>query len=179
MVHKEIKQKKCCACQEPFTPFSSLSKACSPICALRLVDLANEKKDKARFKIKKELLKTRGDWLREAQANFNKFIRLRDEDQVCISCQNPPKKKNAGHYRSVGSCPELRFNELNVHLQCEHCNTYLSSNAIEYRKNLIIKIGADMVDWIEGPHDPLKLTINDIKELKKEYAIKCKELEKL
>ena len=173
---KPIKQKKCRSCRNLFTPFSSLSKACSPSCALNLVDLANEKKDKQSLKIRKELLKTRGDWLKEAQAIFNRFIRLRDEDHVCISCQKPPKKKNAGHYRSVGSCPELRFNELNVHLQCEHCNTYLSSNAIEYRKNLAVKIGQDKLEWLEGPHEPLKLTINDIKELKKKYTAKIKEL---
>ena len=49
---KEIKQKPCKACGELFTPFSSLSKACSPICALRLVDLANEKKEQKHKELK-------------------------------------------------------------------------------------------------------------------------------
>ena len=130
---------------------------------------AQEKKRKSEIKNKKEALKTRGDYAKEAQIEFNRFIRLRDNGCNCISCQKPPKKKNAGHYRSVGSSPELRFEPLNCHLQCEHCNTYLSSNAIEYRINLVKKIGQKSVDWLEGPHEPKKYTIDQLIGIKKKY----------
>lgn len=175
----ELKKKKCHQCKKPFTPFSSLAKTCSVECSIIHVRGERVKKQRSQDKIKKELLKTRGDWLIELQAIFNQFIRMRDEGGVCISCQKPPKKKNAGHYRSVGACPELRFNELNVHLQCEHCNTSLSANLINYRINLIKKIGVQNVEYIEGPHEPLKLTIPEIKDLKVEYRAKIKELELL
>ena len=176
----KIKNKKCKACQELFTPFSSLSKACSPVCALKIVDDANKKKEKRQLKIRKDLLKTRVDWLREAQAIFNKFIRLRDEKEPCISCgRHHVGQYHAGHYRTIGSSPELRFNELNVHKQCSACNNHKSGNIVEYRLNLINKIGSKALDELEGPHEPLKLSIDDIKELKKEYARKYKELERL
>ena len=81
---------------------------------------------------------------------------------------------NAGHYRSVGSCPELRFNEENCFLQCEHCNSYLSGNIIEYRKRLADKMGAYKVEWIEGKHEPLKLTIDEIIKLISVYKEKIK-----
>ena len=140
---------------------------------------AKEKKQKAEIKKKKEALKTRGDYAKEAQIEFNRFIRMRDYGQNCISCQKPPKKKNAGHYRSVGSSPELRFEPLNCHLQCEHCNTYLSSNAIEYRINLVKKIGQNKVDWLEGKHDPKKYTIEDLKNIKAKYKKLANDLEKI
>jgi len=175
----ELKKKKCHQCKKPFIPFSSLAKTCSVECSIIHVRGEKVKKQRRQDKLKKELLKTRGDWLRELQTIFNQFIRLRDEGGVCISCQKLPKKKNAGHYRSVGACPELRLNELNVHLQCEACNTSLSGNLINYRINLIAKIGIKNVEYIEGPHEPLKLTIPDIKDLKVVYRDKIKEMESL
>ena len=84
---------------------------------------------------------------------------------------------NAGHYRSVGSCPELRYEELNCHLQCEHCNSYKSGNIEHYRPSIINKIGIDKVEWIEGPHLPKKYTIDDLKEIIAAYKARCKELE--
>ena len=137
---------------------------------------AQEKKERKVMREAKEKLKSRGEYAKEAQTAFNAWIRERDGGQVCISCQKPPKKKNAGHYRSVGAAPELRFEPLNVHLQCEHCNTYLSSNAIDYRINLIKKIGADKLEWLEGPHEPKKYTIDDLKQIKADYKAKLKEL---
>ncbi|RUM32065.1 MAG: hypothetical protein DSY42_01725, partial [Aquifex sp.] len=103
---------------------------------------------------------------------FNRYIRERDKNETCISCGRVPKKRNAGHYRSVGACPELRFEPLNVNLQCEHCNTFKSGNAIEYRINLVKKIGLERVEWLEGPHEPAKWSIDEIKAIKKEYADK-------
>jgi len=138
---------------------------------------SRERKAKKQQREDKRRLKTRSQWLKDAQAVFNKYIRLRDESDLCISCQRPPKKKNAGHYRSVGACPELRFEELNVHLQCEHCNSYKSGNAIDYRINLVKKIGLDKVEWLEGPHEAKKYTIEEIKDAILTYKQKIKYIE--
>lgn len=75
-----------------------------------------------------------GEWTREVQVEFNRFIRARDANQPCISCgRQSGAKRNAGHYRPVGACPELRFCEINCHVQCEHCNSYNSGNLSLYR----------------------------------------------
>ena len=139
------------------------------------------KAEKKRLKERKEKLKSRAEWLRDAQAVFNKFIRLRDKDQPCISCGRYHEGQwHAGHYRSVGACPELRFCELNVHKQCAPCNDHKSGNIIEYRINLVNKIGADKVAWLERQdHEPKKYTIEDCKEIIKHYKAKIKELEVL
>ncbi len=179
---------RCKECKEKFDVKYSFQKFCmkKDECISAHVEFAKEQKykqkQKAWNKRKKEIkekIKTRSDYLKEAQSVFNKFIRLRDKDEPCISCKKPLKTNatDAGHYRSVGGCPELRFNELNNHAQCVFCNRYLSANLINYRINLIKKIGLEDVEFLEGNHEPLKLSIDEIKAIKAKYKKKCKELE--
>jgi len=176
-----MKQKKCKVCKNPFTPGLPLQRVCNYQCA---IDLANQRKDRQERTRKaavrrsdKERLKTRADHLREAQAAFNQWVRLvKDKDQPCISCgtQKPDIQYHASHYRSVGACPELRFEPLNVWKSCSKCNKWLSGNLIPYREALKTK-GVDL-EWLEGPHPPLKLTIDDIKAIKAKYKKLLKDL---
>ncbi|PHS59313.1 MAG: hypothetical protein COB03_03190 [Alteromonas sp.] len=130
-------------------------------------------------KAKKESLKTKGEHLREAQTAFNAYIRLRDAEEPCISCGKfHTGQYHAGHYRSVGSSPELRFEPLNNHKQCAPCNNHLSGNLIKYRINLIEKIGLEKVEWLEGPHEPKRYTIEQIKEIKVHYRKRVREMQK-
>ena len=122
---------------------------------------AKEKAEARRMDREKlKSLKSRSEWLKELQTVFNKFIRLRDAGIPCISC---------GH-------PALRFDPANCHAACSICNNYLSGNLVPYRVALIKKIGQAEVDRLEGPQQPLKLTVEEIKELIKHYKLRCKEL---
>jgi hypothetical protein len=130
-------------------------------------------------KVRKERLKSRADWIKEAQVIFNRFIRARDAGNDCISCgRNTGSKINAGHYLATGSHPHLRFNENNVNLQCEHCNTYKSGNQAAYRPRLIEKIGLQAVEELESNNDVMKWSIDDLKQIKELYKRKLKELTK-
>jgi len=117
--------------------------------------------------------------LKKTQQIFNSFIRLRDANDVCISCgRYHSGQYHAGHYRSVGGNSSiLRFNPDNCHRQCAPCNNHLSGNLIPYRVRLISKIGLDRVEKIEGPHEPKRYTIDDLKEIQNIYKLKTKELE--
>jgi hypothetical protein len=140
---------------------------------------AKAKQVRKEYRAEKQKMKSRADWLREAQAAFNRYIRLRDHDKPCISCgRNHQGQWHAGHYRSVGACPELRFEELNVHKQCAPCNDHLSGNIVEYRRGLIERIGIDRVEWLEGNHEAKKYTIEEIRAIKAEYTRKAKEVVK-
>lgn len=168
---------KCRICKDKFNPKYFLQKTClKPSCILAYSKEVKANEWKEQKKVIKESLKSRSQHLNELQVIFNKWIRLRDKDLNCISCSKPCKKRNAGHYRSVGSCPELRLEPLNVHLQCEYCNTYLHANLINYRINLIHKIGLNSVEWLEGKHNPKKYSIEDIKEMKIKYKELIKKL---
>lgn len=186
--------KKCRECKSPFEPFTSTQVACSPTCALGLARKATEKKAKQKAKEQrkwvrdqKERLKSRSDHMREAQQAFNAYIRARDDGQPCISCGRGDGeignhltggKWDCGHYRSVGACPELRFEPLNAHRQCKKCNRDLSGNAVEYRINLIGRIGQESVDWLEGLHDPKKHTVEQLKEIKARYRAMKRDIER-
>jgi hypothetical protein len=137
----------------------------------------SQKKRLEKAKAKENLL-THKDYLKLLQTAFNAYIRKRDKDLPCISCgkNDNSKQYHAGHYRSVGSCPELRFEELNVHKQCAKCNNYLHGNLIKYRIELIDKIGLKNVEWLEFNHKPNKLSMPEIKELIQEYKIKIKNI---
>lgn len=175
---------KCPTCKAPATLRINLKLFCSIDCAVSWsklqADKSKAKKQKefnAETRQRKQKLKTRQEWLKDAQMVFNRFIRLRDSSLNCISCGGKlGTKYDAGHYKSVGAHPELRFSELNTHAQCVYCNQHLSGNLINYRKILLVRIGAEKVEWLEGKHNPLKLTIEEIKELIAEYKQKIKQL---
>ena len=188
-----MKPKRCKSCREPFTPSRPLQSACGVQCAIALTNAAKEKARKAKEAVErkehreaKERVKTRSDHMREAQQAFNEFIRWRDRLHPCISCDSTPSDEglitasrwDAGHYRSVGACPALRFEPLNTNRQCVRCNRDLSGNAVGYRIRLIRRIGQDKVDWLEGPHEPKRYTIDDLKAIKTEYRAKVRELKK-
>lgn len=174
----------CKVCRAEFTPHKMGQKVCSPACAITLGPSTRARalkvaqvKDKRDTKAKLEKLKSKAQWAKEAQAAFNAFIRERDADQPCISCGRfHDGQYHAGHYLSVGARPELRFEESNVHKQCAPCNTHLSGNAVLYRKGLIAKLNIGVVEWLEGPHDLRKDTIESLKRIKKHYIEKTKQL---
>ena len=177
--------KTCPSCNTSFEPrkhFNSTikSKYCD-LCTKTRQALKNleriKKEDKKRLNDKKKELLTVQDWIKITQATFNKYIRLRDEGNVCISCQKPPKKKNAGHYFNANNHWNVRFNEDNVHLQCEHCNTSLSANLIEYRKRLVKLIGVENVEWLEDyAKETRKFTVAELMEINELYKAKIKNL---
>ena len=151
-------------------PFQTTQQVCGPICAIKHSKAAKEKAFKKETKRLKDKIKSRSQWLKEAQAEFNKYVRKRDEKEPCISCgRHHNGQYHAGHYLSVGACPELRFHPLNNNKQCAPCNNHLSGNQVKYRQRLLVKIGIEVLEWLEGPHEPQKLTIIDIKEIKQYY----------
>ena len=190
---KQPKPKTCKnpACRASFVPQRLGQAVCSPKCALATVEVqkAKEKKSLAQagrreIKVRKEALKTRGDHMREAQQAFNEYIRTRDQaaGHLCISSGKSldwsGNAVDAGHYRSVGSAPHLRFDERNCHAQSKQDNRFLSGNAVDYRIGLIARIGQEAVDALEADQSVRKYTVDEIKAIKATYRAKTRELKK-
>ncbi len=109
---------------------------------------------------------------KEAQKAFNAYIRKRDEKEPCISCDRSNDgrhQRHASHYRSVGACKSLRFNELNVYASCAQCNSHMSGNITEYRIRLIKKIGIGKVEWLECQNEPTKYSCDELKKIELKY----------
>ena len=138
--------------------------------------------DRKAIKLKLEAIKPRSKLLREAQAAFNAYIRARDKaaGHPCISSGRPldwtGNNVDAGHYRSTGSAPHLRFDERNCHAQSKHDNRYLAGNAVDYRIGLIARIGIEAVEALEADNTQRKYSIDELKAIKAHYVAKLKEL---
>lgn len=144
-----------------------------------------KKSERVQDKAKAEAMKTLPDLLKEAQKEFNRFIRLRDHDKPCICCGRLSTKTHitgsswdCGHWRSVGSASHLRFNEDNAHRQLVYCNQYLAGNAIGYRAGLIVRIGAERVEALESNNEVHKWTHDEVRGIRDTYRAKANQLEK-
>ena len=182
------KKKKCRnpECRKEFVAQRPMQAACSIGCAVLVGRKMEEKsraekakKERADVRAAKERIKPRSEYVKAAQEAFNAYIRERDRAEPCISCgRHHGGQYHAGHYRTVGSHPELRFDERNCHKQCAPCNNHKSGNIVEYRINLERKIGSEALAWLEGPHDPKKYTVDELKELTRHYRAKLRDLER-
>jgi len=169
---KAKRKKRCKNCKEWFEPFNSMTVACSPKCAIALAPGISKKRYNEETKELKSKAKKLSDWLREAQASFNAYIRARDKGKPCCSCDKPDNgqhQRHASHYRSVGACSQLRFNTFNVHASCATCNSVLSGNLIEYRIRLVKKLGQNRVDWLESQNELVRYDIEYLAKLKKVF----------
>lgn len=182
-----MKLKKCAvqSCRKEFAPkYSSLQKTCSPSCAALWAKAETEKKAKGEWqkekKVRQEALMTTSDWRNLLQKVFNTYIRIRDKDKACVSCAKPFNTKyDAGHFYSVGSYPNLRFNEDNVHGQCVQCNRDLHGNHAEYSLRLPERIGQERFNALtEARKETLRISETEIKELLKHYRLKINEAKK-
>ena len=180
--------KICRNCKKKFEPRNSMQIVCSPKCAYEYKSnpKAKEHVKKAKrreYREQKIASKTLATLLKETQKEFNAYIRLRDKDEPCISCgrTDPPSTRagqwHAGHYRTVGAHPELRFTEENCNKECLYCNNFNSDHLEGYRINLIIKIGLERVEWLEGYHEPAKWDRQEVIDLKLKYRKLTRDLQ--
>jgi hypothetical protein len=191
-----LQKRRCANCSTAFRPFSSLVKWCSPDCGaalgLKKLEKAQAKAardDKRQTRAQLEDMKTIPQLKKEAQREFNRFIRARDRlaGHSCISSRKPlnwgttgvtGSAVDAGHYRSTGAADHLRFNEDNCHAQSVHENRDRAGNAVAYRIGLIERIGLARVEALEADNAPIKWTRDGLREIRDGYRAKARALEK-
>lgn len=178
----KVKNKRCKICKDSFLPqYSSLQATCTkPECVVAWSKKTEEKKSKREIKAMKERVKSVSQWRKELQQVFNTFIRLRDRGKPCISCGKQLQGKyDAGHYFSVGSYPNLRFHELNVHGQCVECNQHKHGNLLEYTEGITKRIGKTRLEELKSiRNDRLSLPLDMIKEEIEKYKKLIKQMNK-
>ena len=186
-----MKQKTCKQCRIRFVPDRPMQVCCSPLCAIdygrkqsaikaarkAIAERREAQESRKTIRIKLESLKPLSYWADRAQKAVNAYIRERDKGQPCISCGRQHNGKiNAGHYRSRGAMPALRYHHDNIHLQCEPCNTSKSGNVVEYRINLVKKIGVERVEWLESQHESPRWRKEDYQRIEAEHKQLLKDL---
>jgi len=175
----KIYERKCLVCKDKFTPKNSTQIVCSPSCAVEYMKKQNAKNWKQEKKEIKIKLMSKSDYLNILQKVFNTYIRQRDKGKDCVSCDKKliGNDVNASHFFSVGAYPNLRFNEDNVHSSCISCNQHKHGNQKEYDLRLPNRIGIERYNkLLEDRNKPLKINVDEVKELIAIYKQKIKEL---
>ena len=190
---------RCQFCNSLYKPARPMQpgRVCNSIdCQMSFVEREREKQRKSKAKaeriagiadrktirLRKEQLKTRSEYMKDAQIAFNAYIRERDKGKLCICCANPLSsgsvggEYDCGHYRSVGSAPHLRFDERNAHAQRKQCNRWGAGRAVDYRQGLIARIGKEAVEALEADNDQRHWTKEELIEIRDKYRKKAKEL---
>lgn len=186
--------KRCRTCKQPFEPFNTLQVCCSAKCSIEWAKLTPaEKQAKHRRRLvvaekreRRAALKSRKDWLKDAQAVFNAMIRERDHFKPCISCGDTKGPFDCGHYRGVGAYPELRFEPMNAAKQCRYkCNRgggYIRNEKLRervtaaFRVGLIERIGLRQVEWLESYHEPLRPSVEWLQEKIREWRLETRRM---
>ena len=172
---------RCKHCKQKFEPIRFNQKYCLEAECVRVWVESEKAKQwkKTKAKAKQDLM-TLSDYLRLTQQIFNKYIRLRDKRQPCISCgaKAGTYTITAGHY-FPSTNKSVTFNEDNLHGQCWYnCNSSKSGNLAEYRLGLIQRIGLERLEQLElESRKTKKWTKEELQEIMQKYKFKCKELE--
>jgi len=185
------RKRKCKVCRTLFTQRNMMHVACGPECAaVHGVAVAAKQKakalrqERAQDKVKREAMKSIPQLKEEVQKVFNLYIRLRDAGKPCICCGKFATAAalaklggayDACHWRSRGSADHLRYNEDNVHLGLKDCNTW---GHLDYRGGLIKRIGIERVEALESNQAIVKWTHDGLRELKKLYQRRVRDLKR-
>jgi hypothetical protein len=179
-----LRVRDCETCGKPFQQARSMQAVCSPRCAVKL-PAVKARREKAADKQARERLMTLSDWRRKAQTAVNKVARLRDirAGRGCISCGEPYRGAyggafDAGHFRSVGSAPHVRYFLPAIRLQCVKCNRFLGGNAVEFRRGLVALRGVEFVEMVESMQFTAKHTITYLSRLTDVMNRKARRLQK-
>lgn len=174
-----MKRTRCPHCKGKLEQGQRIHPQCIDGYAEAQAEKAKRKADKQAALERKETrqrlqaLQTKPQLVKKAQMAFNAFIRARDAGRPCISCGKPlgrePNSFDAGHYRSVGSAPHMRFVETNVHGQCKHCNNHLAGNHVAYRQGLAERVGLQEVERLERDQTTRHYTKEGLTELARQY----------
>jgi hypothetical protein len=145
---------------------------------------AKAKVERAQFRQRKEAIKRLPDLIAEAQVAFNAFIRARDAGQPCICCgkpfepQRPGGSMDAGHFRSRGAAPQLRFSEDNVHGQRKNCNRPGGATYAAFRAGVVARIGPARVEALEADNAVRKFGRDELIAIKATYRQKLRDLQR-
>ncbi len=148
---------KCKLCLKEFRQYNTLQTKCVE-CVLKMLKDGEIKPKKVNFKkvekaIKKEQkekLESYASRLKKAKVVFQKWCRLRDVKESCISCGTTYTDRwDGGHYLKAELYSGVIFDERNCSRQCVSCNKYKDGNVAAYRQHLVLKIGLKEVENLE------------------------------
>lgn len=183
---KPPKARKCRICKSKYTPMRPMQPTCGTYhCQVTYADAvaartveARAKAERQEVRARKEALKPIQHFLKATERICHAYIRARDAEQPCISCGTwDALEWHAGHFIPVGRAKSIRFDEANIHKQCDECNTHLNGNATAYEVRLTAKIGKEEVDRLKTAPKEKKWTRDELAAIRDKFKAKLKEIQ--
>lgn len=182
-----LKQSKCSDCRQPFSKFNSMQKRCL-LCAIlkgREMSLRSatklekeaRKADRIKAKARVAAAKRLSELAAEAQIEVNRYVRLRDRDKGCCSCDKPSTwggKWHCSHYIAVGASSALRFNLWNMAKSCSQCNYHKGGNIQVYG----LRMDPLKKEFLDNHPRGRRYTREYLVRIKKIAARRCRMIEK-
>lgn len=130
----------------------------------------------------KKKKKTRQDYIKELDAVFSKFIRLRDSNKqwtvVCPLCwARMPREKSQNMHFITRWNMRHRYDEKNCHAWCMRCNVILNWNYIAYTRRMQKTYWLSYVDKLIADKWPYKIPTPTLVDMINYYSNKADLLE--
>lgn len=160
--------KKCPECGDKFQPTRQMQPccdkdACREAFAIRHAEATRKRRQMQMVKaeriagiedrkvVKIKLAKLTPGYLEDkAQGAINSYVRARDHEQGCISCDKGPYwhgQWQAGHLKTRGSNSFLRYSLHNINKQCSQCNKH-GGNVAEHERGIVARYGQERLDYL-------------------------------
>lgn len=143
--------------------------------------------ERRELKRRKDEIKPTGKLIAEAQAQVNRYIRMRDYWKPCPTCGKPAElirqeqgwkvggAFDAGHFRSRGAAGQLRFNILNIFHQCKSCNAGERKNSGKH-ETVAAAFKAHMIKWVGEEYTEYLENDNSLENKDRERLIRIKKV---
>lgn len=189
----KLKLKKCKVCKCQFMQERHGQVICTLECVIADLKAKEAKRDAAKkaetraakkefntttTKMRKQLNENDIKWHKKRTRRIcHLYIRTRDAKEPCFTCGTTADVLYAaGHFVPDGRAAALRYDERNIHKQCNmNCNKSLSGNLGSYRAKLVQLHGEEYVQELERiGHTKKSWTIPELIEVHDYYKAKLK-----
>lgn len=153
------KPRKCRVCRADFQPSKPLQNVCGPECAIKQAQAKRAKAERIaqavdRKTVKAKLAKLKPGYLEaKAQDAINAYVRVRDHEEGCISCDKGSHwhgQWHCGHLIPRGRSSFLRYDLRNLNKQCSVCNGREGGQVAEHERGIILRYSQDRLDYLKS-----------------------------
>jgi len=143
-----------------------------------------ERKKVVTIKKRKIKTKSRSQLVKELDAIFSRYIRLRDANDnwicTCITCwdRKPRKEMHNTHFISRSNY-KYRRSVVNCWAGCYKCNVILHWNYISYTLVMVKKYGEGIVREMQEDKELIKISTPEIREMIEKYKYEVELLMKV
>lgn len=163
---------------KPIAVYKPLQRSTKPMSRVSAKKFSDYKKPVKYSSIPQKSTKPKAVLIARLDRIFSLYIRRKDaidDRATCVTCDRTAHWKTLqnGHYISRRKM-STRWDEINCHVQCSHCNETLGGNLKVYKRFMIQKYGEKTLETLRMRSMMIrKLSTTELQELIDYYTRKC------